>query len=132
MNSFEIVVIIVCTFVMIFCVVMFARGEEIHGYVEFGYIKELDAVETDIQIEYAPFNYLHIYGGVSYIADPVSLLVYRPYREIYTTGVKIDIPEHIYLRLEHNCTHPVYSTQQLFHDKFESGSRTEFAVGVTW
>lgn len=132
MNYFEKAVIIFCILVAIFCIAMLARGDEIHGYLEIGWIKELEAVETEIQLSYSPFNFLLIYGGFGVIAEPATLFSYKPYRDVYTIGAKLDISKHLWVKGEHVCTHPVWSSNKQFKDKFESGTRTEFAVGVTW
>lgn len=132
MTWFEKLIIIICILITLFCIAMLARGDEVHGNLEIGWVKDIESIEVELHFEYYPLSFWCIYGGFETLVEYYTLFQYCPYRIIYETGSKLNLTEHIYIDVFHSCTHPVYSYQSQFDDHFMEGSKTEFAIGIEW
>ena len=108
----------------------------IHGKFEVGYVPELEGWETEIELNYFPWRFLRIRGGVEVLMDAGGLgnagISFQPYRSTYFVGARLNLTKVLFVEMDHSCTHPVYSSYEQFYDKFEGGNRTVYAVGIQW
>jgi len=132
MNRFEKAVIIFCILIALFSIAMLARGDEVHGNFEIGWVKNIESIEVELHLEYYPLSFWCIYGGFETLVEYYTLFQYCPYRITYVAGTKLNLTKNLYLDVYHHCIHPVYSYQSQFNKYFMTGSKTEFAIGIEW
>jgi hypothetical protein len=86
---------------------------EIHGFVEIGRENFHERFYTDMEIR-VEFNIYSlentIYGGNQIWATLESKPYGSPFLDIYRIGYKAQIDKY-YIKIEHSCGHPVWSTQ---------------------
>lgn len=125
------VLIVIAVFSLVMLIALRAPAE-VHGNVQLGYITELDTFEAEINIQYSPWYFFTLYGGVNVLMEYYDGMSYSPYSDRYTIGTKINLTEHLYFDLYHHCVHPVYSYAEQFYDKFAGGNKTKISMGVEW
>jgi hypothetical protein len=112
------------------------RCTGIHGEFEVGYVPEIEGWETCIELNYFPWTFLRIRGGVEVLMDAGGLgnagISFQPYRSTYFVDARLNLTKVLFIEMNHSCTHPVYSSYEQFYDKFEGGNRTVYAFGIQW
>ena len=138
MGRLETILLIIVGLLVIFMLcLMFipvvVNAGEIHGDFSVGYITENDDFSTDLSISYELWI-MEISGGIETLMErsPESPLFFCPYRNTYYIDCQIQPFRHLYFDFSHSCTHPVYSYDKQFWDKFEGGNRTTLKMGVQW
>jgi hypothetical protein len=113
-----------------------SHAGEIHGEFEVGYVPEIEGWMTSIELNYFPWTFLRIRGGVEVLMDAGGLgysgISFQPYRDTYSIGVALNLTKNVFVEMDHSCTHPVYSNYKQFYDKFEGGNRTTYTIGIQW
>ncbi len=109
---------------------LFAR--EMHGNVQFGYVPEIESFETEINLQFLPWYWLQVYGGISVLMEHNKGMSFYPYQDTYIFGTKINITKLLYIDIYHHCVHPVYSYSGQFYDKFAGGNKTRLNIGIEW
>ena len=136
MKRFEKICLVVLIFLVIFTLEMMiafkAEGAEIHGNAQFGYVEEVELFEAEINVQFVPWHWMTLYGGISVLVERSEKLSFFSYRDIYIVGTKINITKDLYVDLYRHYIRPAYSHEGQFYDKFASGIRTRFAVGIEW
>jgi len=113
-----------------------AHAGEVHGNLEIGYVPEIHGWMTELEIRYHSWRWMMLSDGIEVLMDlqgwDNSVLSFYPYRDTYYFGTQINITPHLYISLDHSCTHPVVSEWEQFFDKFQAGNRTSYAIGIQW
>ena len=118
-----------------FCmlIVFEVQGAEIHGNVQVGYVPEVESFEAEINLQFIPWHWVSLYGGISVLMEHREEMKFSPYRNVYITGAKVNIIENLYVDLYHHCAHMViYDYKNQFYDKFADGNKTRISVGIEW
>jgi hypothetical protein len=112
---------------------MTIHADEIHGHFWLGYLAEDNDYSADLQISYT-FWIVTLQGGVEVLMEksPESTLFFCPYRDTYYFDLILRPLKYLSFAFSHQCTHPVYSYDKLFYDKFEGGNRTILKAGIEW
>ena len=106
-------------------------ADEIHGYIQVGYINELETYNTDMNISYDIWI-LSVFGSISVLMER-NTITFSPFSDTYELGAKLNITDNVYLIGEHYCTHPVWSrSNDYFQDKWFTETQTQFSVGLEW
>ncbi len=136
MKRFEKICLVVLIFLVVFTFGMItafkAEGAEIHGNVQFGYVEEVELFEAEINVQFVPWHWMTLYGGISVLVEHSEKLSFSPYRDTYIVGAKINITENLYVDLYRHYIRPAYSYVGQFYDKFAGGIKTRFVVGIEW
>lgn len=104
------------------------------GNLEAGCSFETGDFYTGFQIAYGfPMwlLYVKLYGGIEILMEKSEnfTLAFCPYRDTYKIGGQINY-RNIYLKLEHFCTHPVWSTKEQFERKAFQEDQTRLGIGI--
>ena len=101
--------------------------ENVHGRMSFGYVQEIQAFKTNVEVGYKFWRF-DFYGGIETLM--LQREKFNPYQDIYFVGLNFDISKYIFLNVNHLCRHGVYSPAS--KEKFEKDSyeMSEIMIGI--
>ncbi len=123
--------------IIIFLCLPYTSKGELHGKVELGYVPEIEGFESILNVEYIPWSFVSIYGGIATLMKFNGHWRFGPYRNTYLIGLQLRY-KNLYFDMRHACTHGVISVIKYteeggeFYDGAQSGNKTKFSVGITW
>ena len=100
------------------------------GEIESGVILDDKNFYANMLVGYS-WKYFEIYAGIDTLMKMDNPLNYMPFHTAYTAGAKIKI-NHIYLKLEHSCFHPVWSGNELMKSTAYYDYGTIIGIGYKW
>jgi len=117
--------------VLLFLPVMAFAGW--YGDIEFGSMPEAQCLYGNIEVGYdgEPIQNipLHVWCGMDVLMVPTDGVFYRPFNDTYNIGGQIGW-KIFYIRAEHWCSHPVWSGEKLFEEKFRTYNETRLGAGI--
>ena len=130
---FLILLVLLTIFSFLMLIALSIEGAEIHGNFQFGYIEEIESFETEINIQFLLWRWLTLYGGINVLMEHYEKLKFHPYRNVYITGVKMNITENLYIDLYSHCAHMViYDYRNQFYDRLNDGNKNKISIGIEW
>ena len=100
------------------------------GEIEAGVIADDWDIFTSMLVGYS-WQHLELYAGIDTVMEMEHPLNYYPFHAAYIVGAKIKI-RNLYLKLERNCFHPIWSGNKLMEDTMYYDYGTIISIGYKW
>jgi hypothetical protein len=106
---------------------------QIYAQGNAGYEMETGFIITNLGVGYQAGLWhvtIDLYANVKVMMEYGGRAAFHPFNDTYTAGLVLDY-KGVFVRIEHFCSHPVYSYREQFNRYFSGGNSTTVSVGFT-